>query len=301
MYKNYFFKTIFLLLFVFLVSSVSAQRTGTIYTKDGSVFEKITFKKNVRLKIISFLYSEKKMYISFADISKILNGEGADISKIVLGVYYDPESKRTQNQNNNIEWLNDINAKPWSVSAFFQMGYTTPAGKYYDGFSSGKSVNADIAVSVAEEYSLRFSYSTGGIELPKNFIIFESNEPSISILDQSLDYDTKRYFVSFQMNRPLAPYKEEQSYFYGYAGFGYLSEKLSLNVSILDTNTNLVYTDQTVLNETYESLRMGMGLVKILTPHIGFNTEISFDIVGAFQEEIEAIWFEFKIGLTLVM
>ncbi len=296
---------IMLCLVLFCVGSVIAKTTGTVYTKDGTKYENVSFSKNNQLKIISFTYLDKKIYISFVDIDKIYDQSDNDITIHVLGKYYQKQNHKNQNKNGtkkqNKGWLKDINTKRWNAALLVHSSYIYPSGDYYKGFDGGKSFGADIIVALSDETSLRFSYGSAGIKIPSYLLLFYSDDPTIEIVNQSIDYSAKRYFFSVQVQESFDIYEKDNSFWYLYGGIGSVADKLTIDLSIRDTNTNLIYSDQSVANESLAAVRFGGGLVKMLTPVVGVNVEFSWDIVGAFKEEIKANLVDLKLGLAFVI
>ena len=102
------------------------------------------------------------------------------------------------------------------------------------------------------------------------------------MLFRSFDFipiSTYRYFVSFQYNRQLPQEKPDKSMYYFYSGMGSVSDDLS----------------------SYFALTAGVGLIKMVSPELGINTELSIDIPGAYDETIQALIFDFKLGITVVL
>jgi hypothetical protein len=295
-------KAAFAVFFTFLLSSSAlAFVTGTVTTKDSTVYENVTFTINETYKVIEFKADGVKKALSFTDIAKIVDPNGEDITMAVIGGYHKVE-KNEAFLSENDEAYQYARRKLWNAGFSLGGNFTFAAGDYYTDLNPGIGFDADLAIALTYSLALRFSVSYAGMDYDDDLADVKEFGPGEALVSENYDFSSMSYFLSFQYyHRPDRVTPGKMIYHF-YTGLGAVTHHLeSDEVYILDYVE--VFRQTVSYNETKFAQTIGGGFTRMLGESIGFYVAGNMDIVYLGRDPYDDIaygfQFDLKVGLTL--
>lgn len=186
----------------------------------------------------------------------------------------------------------DQTEKHWVIGARFGGIYSTPISDWYDDFKSGRGVETEVMLPIADRLILRFLASKSGIQ-PRGTVYFD-NTP---VDGDSVDVDIYRFYLSLGFYQTTNRNKPNHfSHFYAHGGLGTAMHFITY-----------VNTDSKV---SKFALTFATGYVHMFTEAVGVDLSGSFDFLGMsdtnnplfHSETLEyAYLLDFRVGLVFML
>lgn len=313
MMKHYFARFIakaaFAVFLALLLGSLAlAAVTGTITTKDGTVYENVNFTTNDTYKVIEFKIDGVKKTLSFTDIEKIVNPNGEDITAAVIGGYHKVEKNETFISEND-EAYKQARRKLWNVGFSLGGNFSFPAGDYYEDINPGIGFDADLTVALTYSLALRFSVSYAGMDYDDDLAYVMEFEPGEAIVLENFNFSSMSYFLSFQYYYRPDRVTPGKMIYHFYTGLGAVTHNLESDEVLISGGVE-VDRQTGSYSETKFAQTIGGGFTRMLGKSVGFYVAGNMDVVYLGRAEDDDYWdpydnidyafqFDLKVGLTL--
>lgn len=226
------------------------------------------------------------------------------------------EPKKQEDPPKKERWLSDdnprvINAKKktWNVAFKAGSGYNIPGGVWFEGVKSGIGLGGNFLIALNHKYALSFEYSKTGLYVDDDFLRFYIIEPGYSITNQTSDFSTSRYYVSFlYYKQGKANSHGLKPIYYIYTGLGMVRHQFLYEGTLVDDFTGA--QAPLSMEDTVDKFSMpaGVGVIFPLSKKLGIDLGASLDYL--FIQSVEnntfatsdnvqtAIVFNINLGLV---
>ncbi|MCX6827818.1 MAG: hypothetical protein NT002_00835 [candidate division Zixibacteria bacterium] len=285
------------LIFLCAATAATASYEGTVVTKRGQKYEKVQFDVNSIYKVVIIKLNGEKKNISFDQVEAIYDLNDNDISSEVLSGYKEPSRETWKSEGDPA--FKRLNRRPWVMGFRFAGDFSIPAGSYYEGITSGIGLEGDFLVAVSREVAIKGTISKAGMKASKD-LRFYSDDPSIEILSQELNYDAMRYLLGVQYYARPPQLAAGKGLFYSYISLGVISRKLSGKIYFRQGGD--LYYGEPSDTETKFMTTFGIGGTILVSKHLGLDFGAEFDVVYLGSDDYgnigRAYVIDFKVGLV---
>ena len=266
-----------MLLFGALTSADRASAAvGTIETKTGERFEKVTYAVDYDFKVIRMQLAGGEKNLSFLDIKLIQSSHGDDITPNILdaGSTAAEDMWQVGSSDNGGGYRKQL----WDFAFRLAGNFTIPGGDYYQGLSSGIGFEGDATLLVSREFALRLTLSRTGVRLNRGSSF---NGPS---------FHATKFLGAVERIIPFDRAGPGKGLSYIYGGLGSISNTASYG--------GMSASESKLLTE------VGGGGVSFISEGLGIDYSASFGLVWVGSQKYESssmhngVLFDFKLGLS---
>lgn len=264
----------------FTFQNANAAGTFSIELRDGTVFENVKFQINAANSTIVITKNDTTTIVSFTDISRIIDEKGTNVTGLYVSGFRNIitkpiEPKKEELPQKVVAVWEDRVRDLWRFALSINSSFTIPTGNFYNGVGTGFGYSADVSIFLKNQLSLRGTVSHSGMKA-----IADEIAPGFIILQDNLNFDVWRYFLSAQYFERIDWSQNVKSGILAFGGIGFIAHKFTGELFIQDPVSNslfVVYGQGQ--NLTKMAFTGGVSYIRLLSPTIGIELGTTVDLV----------------------